>query len=102
MTTDNGPAYTGKRFGRLPRRLRIRHLRTRPYTPCTNGKAECFIQTLLRGWAYRYCYATSRQRNAECLIGRDTTTSSAAFGHRERLPASRLGLLVNNVSRNYN
>jgi transposase InsO family protein len=43
---------------------RLRHLRTRPYTPRTNGKAERFIQTLLREWAYVQAYPTSRDRTA--------------------------------------
>lgn len=48
IMTDNGSAYRSKRFAKLLRRLKIRHLRTRPYTPRTNGKAERFIQTHLR------------------------------------------------------
>jgi transposase InsO family protein len=47
--TDNAFAYCGRAVAALCARLRIRHLRTRPYTPRTNGKAERFIQTLLRG-----------------------------------------------------
>jgi transposase InsO family protein len=50
------------RFARLCRSLGVRHLRTRPYTPRTNGKAERFIQTLLREWAYRRAYPSSRHR----------------------------------------
>ena len=53
---DNGSAYRSKKFAQLLRRLKIRHLRTRPYTPRTNGKAERYIQTLLREWAYAYAY----------------------------------------------
>lgn len=51
VMTDNGSAYRSNKFAKLLRRLKIKHLRTRPYTPRTNGKAECFIQTLLREWA---------------------------------------------------
>ena len=51
IMTDNGSAYRSKKFAKLLRRLKIRHRRTRPYTPRTNGKAEWFIQTLLREWA---------------------------------------------------
>ncbi len=50
VMTDNGSAYKSRRFAKLLRRLGIRHIRTRPYTPRTNGKAERFIQTLLREW----------------------------------------------------
>jgi len=62
VMTDNGSAYRSRAFAALCERRGLRHLRTRPYTPCTNGKAERFIQTLLREWAYRRAYATSRRR----------------------------------------
>ena len=64
LLTDNGACYRSRRFQRLCRRLRIRHIRTRPYTPRTNGKAERFIQTALREWAYARSYASSEQRRA--------------------------------------
>jgi transposase InsO family protein len=62
IMTDNGSCYISHRFAAACRKLGLRHLRTRPYRPCTNGKAERFIQTLLRGWAYRRAYPTSAQR----------------------------------------
>jgi len=62
VLTDNGSAYRSARFAQLCRSGNLRHLRTRPYTPRTNGKAERFIQTLLREWAYRRAYPSSRQR----------------------------------------
>ncbi|MGZ3472765.1 MAG: IS481 family transposase [Isosphaeraceae bacterium] len=62
IMTDNGSCYRSGQFASTCRRLRLRHLRTRPYRPCTNGKAERFIQTLLRGWAYHRPYPTSAQR----------------------------------------
>ncbi len=62
VLTDNGSGYVSDRFARLCRSTGVRHLRTRPYTPRTNGKAERFIQTLLREWAYRRAYSTSRHR----------------------------------------
>ena len=62
VMTDNGSAYVSRRFRQACARLGIRHLRTRPYRPETNGKAERFIQTLIRGWAYRRPYRTSHQR----------------------------------------
>jgi transposase InsO family protein len=62
IMTDNGSCYRSHRFASACRRLGLRHLRTRPYRPCTNGKAERFIQTLLRGWAYRRPYPTSAHR----------------------------------------
>jgi len=62
VLTDNGNGYVSDRFARLCRSAGLDHRRTRPYTPRTNGKAERFIQTLLREWAYRRPYATSAQR----------------------------------------
>ena len=62
VMSDNGSCYVSHRFQKLCHKLQLRHLRTRPYRPCTNGKAERFIQTLLREWAYRRPYATSVQR----------------------------------------
>jgi transposase InsO family protein len=62
LLTDNGNGYVAERFARLCRSAGLRHRRTRPYTPRTNGKAERFIQTLLREWAYRRPYLTSAER----------------------------------------
>ena len=56
MLTDNGSCYRGAVHALACRRLGIRHLRTRPYRPQTNGKAERFIRTLLDGWAYGAIY----------------------------------------------
>ncbi len=65
VMTDNGSGYVAKSFRRLLARLRIRHLRTRPYTPKTNGKAERFIQTLMREWAYAIPYRSSDARTKD-------------------------------------
>lgn len=65
VMTDNGSAYRSGRFAKALRLLAIRHIFTRPYTPKTNGKAERFIQTLLREWAYGLGYPTSNARNAD-------------------------------------
>lgn len=62
LLTDNGSCYVARRFRQACKRQGIRHLRTRPYRPETNGKAERFIGTLLGGWAYRRPYRTSNQR----------------------------------------
>lgn len=62
VMTDNGPAYLSQIFRLACRRLGCRHLRTRPYRPRTNGKAERFIQTLLREWAYARPYTHSWKR----------------------------------------
>ena len=65
VMTDNGSCYISKDFAQACRNLKIRHIRTKPYTPKTNGKAERFIQTALREWAYARAYQTSDQRGAE-------------------------------------
>src|SRR6185436_11769499 len=62
VMTDNGSAFLAKEFAATCEKLRVRHKRTRPYTPRTNGKAERFIQTLLREWAYRFSYESSQER----------------------------------------
>lgn len=62
LLTDNRACYRSRRFRRLCKRLGIRHKRTRPYTPRTNGKAERWIQTALREWAYAQAYQSSEHR----------------------------------------
>jgi transposase InsO family protein len=64
VMTDNGCGYVSKAFRGTCAELGVRHLRTRPYTPKTNGKAERFVQTSLREWAYARPYASSTQREA--------------------------------------
>lgn len=63
VMTDNGSAYRSKLFACALQRAGIRHVRTRPYTPRTNGKAERLIQISLREWAYARPYPTSDIRN---------------------------------------
>jgi transposase InsO family protein len=62
LLTDNGTGYRSHRFRDACQGSRLRHLRTKPRTPQTNGKAERFIQTLLREWAYGRTYASSQAR----------------------------------------
>jgi hypothetical protein len=62
VMTDNGPGYRSRLFNRTCRRLNIRHIYTKPYTPQTNGKAERFIRTLKERWAYRCSYQNSARR----------------------------------------
>jgi transposase InsO family protein len=64
VMTDNGSAYRSAVHAFACRALGLRHLRTRPYRPRTNGKAERFIRTLLAGWAYGAIYGSSRERTA--------------------------------------
>jgi transposase InsO family protein len=63
VMTDNGSAYRSKLFAKTLQHAGARHVRTRPYTPRTNGKAERFIQTSLREWAYAKPYACSAERS---------------------------------------
>jgi transposase InsO family protein len=64
VMTDNGSAYRSAIHALCCRMLRLRHLRTRPYRPQTNGKAERFIRTMLAEWAYGAIYRSSRERTA--------------------------------------
>jgi transposase InsO family protein len=64
VMSDNGSGYVARVFRRAAEQLAVRHLRTRPYTPRTNGKAERLIQTLLREWAYATSYLDSPRRTA--------------------------------------
>jgi transposase InsO family protein len=62
VMTDNAWIFKSRPFRLVCQQFGLRHLRTRPYTPRTNGKAERFIQTLLREWAYRFAYRSSAER----------------------------------------
>jgi transposase InsO family protein len=61
--SDNGPAYVSRSFAKACKALGLKHIRTRPYTPRTNCKAERFIQTLCREWAYGMPFQNSEERN---------------------------------------
>jgi transposase InsO family protein len=63
VMSDNGSAYRSRDFAKLLADAGVKHIRTRPYTPRTNGKAERFIQTSLREWAYANAYASSAERD---------------------------------------
>jgi transposase InsO family protein len=99
VLTDNGSAYLSKRFGSACRRLRIKHSRTRAYRPQTNGKAERFIQTLLREWAYARSYANDRERAKAWLPWLHHYNWHRPHGSLNyQPPARRLGLSLNNLS----
>ena len=65
VMSDTGSGYVSRRFRAACPELSLRHLRTRPYTPRTNGTAERFIQTLLREWAYTVPYPSSQRRTRQ-------------------------------------
>ena len=76
VMTDNGNCYRSQVFGQACANHGLRHLRTRPYTPRTNGKAERFIQTSLREWAYAQPYVSSQQRCAALTAWLDRYNSA--------------------------
>ena len=91
LMTDNGSAYRSAVHALACRRLRIRHIRTRPYRPQTNGKAERFIRTMLREWAYAAVYGRSPDRAAALsgwLERYNYRRRHGALGHRP--PIARL------------
>jgi len=98
VMTDNGSCYRSDDFRKACSDLGLKHIRTKPYTPKTNGKAERFIQTALREWAYARPYPTSNQRTAEL-----TTWLHRYNWHRPhggikcQTPISRLDLSEDNL-----
>jgi transposase InsO family protein len=91
LITDNGAPYRSTIHAIACRTLRIRHIRTRPYRPQTNGKAERFIRTLLDGWAYGAIYRSSTERNAALagyLDWYNTRRPHGALNHKP--PITRL------------
>jgi transposase InsO family protein len=99
VMTDNGSPYRSHLHAQVCRQLGLRHLRTQPYRPRTNGKAERFIQTMLREWAYGQVFQTSAHRNAALqpwLIHYNFTRPHGALSHKP--PGTRL----TNLPRNYN
>lgn len=100
VMTDNGSCYRSRAFAKACKRLDLKHIRTKPYTPKTNGKAERFIQTSLREWAYACAYNTSDERAAELpnwLHRYNWHRPHGSIGSKP--PISRLGLSENNVLR---
>ena len=100
VMTDNGSCYKSLAFRRLCKRLGLKHIRTKPYTPKTNGKAERFIQTCLREWAYAQAYHHSRQRTEQLpywLHRYNWHRPHTGIG--AKTPISRLGLSGDNLLR---
>jgi transposase InsO family protein len=100
VMTDNGSCYKSFAFRTACKRLGLKHIRTKPYTPRTNGKAERFIQSSLREWAYAQAYQNSAERKAELpswLHRYNWHRPHAGIGNMT--PISRLGLTEDNVLR---
>src|SRR5258708_21275779 len=98
--TDTGSCYRSKTFRKACQKLGLRHIFTKPYTPKTNGKAERFIQTALREWAYARAYDQSDQQTAE--LPRWLHRYNWHRPHGSLLgkpPISRLGLTADNLLR---
>jgi transposase InsO family protein len=96
LITDNGSAYRSTVHAIACRAMGIRHLRTRPYRPQTNGKAERFIRTLLGGWAYGALYRNSTERTAALDAWLDYYNHQrrhSALGHKP--PITRLNERTN-------
>ncbi|MEZ5063054.1 MAG: IS481 family transposase [Solirubrobacterales bacterium] len=97
LMTDNGSAYRSALHATACRRLGIKHIRTRPYRPQTNGKAERFIRTMLREWTYAAVFGSSAERAAALSgwLGRyNSSRRHGALGHRP--PIERLRELTGN------
>lgn len=100
VMTDNGSCYRSGAFAKACRRFHLKHIRTKPYTPRTNGKAERFIQTSLREWAYARAYLNSKQRANELpffMHRYNWHRPHASIGAKP--PISRLGLTEDNLLR---
>jgi transposase InsO family protein len=98
VMTDNGNPYRSALHAIACRALKLKHLRTRPYRPRTNGKAERFIKTLLAGWAYAAIYRNSSERQAALSSWVDwynTRRPHGSLSHRP--PIARLNELNNLV-----
>jgi transposase InsO family protein len=100
VMTDNGACYKSHAFRDACKRLGLKHIRTKPYTPRTNGKAERFIQSSLREWAYARAYQNSGQRAEQLPYWlHHYNWHRPHAGIKGKTPISRSGLDVNNVMR---
>lgn len=102
VMTDNGPGYTSIAHAIACRALGIRHLRTRPFRPRTNGKAERFIRTMLGGWAYGAIYRDSAQRTAALSGWLDFYNWRRPHGSLSHKPPGARLAELNNVAGSYN
>jgi len=100
VMTDNGSCYRSFDFRDACCDLRLKHIRTKPYTPKTNGKAERFIQTALREWAYAQAYPTSQRRAEELPFWLHRYNWHRPHGGiKSQTPISRLALSTDNLLR---
>ena len=100
VMTDNGSCYISHAFRDACAELGLKHIKTKPYTPKTNGKAERFIQTALREWAYAKAYPSSNDRAVELPVWLHRYNWHRPHGGiRSQTPISRLGLDQDNLLR---
>lgn len=100
VMTDNGSCYRSKAFRKARSGLGLKHIFTKPYTPKTNGKAERFVQTTLREWAYAQAYPSSDHRAAELPVWLHRYNWHRPHGGiKSQTPISRLGLDQHNLLR---
>ena len=100
VMTDNGSCYRSKAFRKACADLSLKHIKTKPYTPKTNGKAERFIQTALREWAYAQAYPSSAHRAVELPLWLHRYNWHRPHGGiKSQTPISRLGLDRDNLLR---
>jgi len=100
VMTDNGACYRAFDFRNACRDLCLRHIRTKPYTPKTNGKAERFIQTALREWVYAKAYTHSDRRTEELPSWLHRYNWHRPHGSlKAKTPISKLGLTEDNLLR---
>ena len=99
VMTDNGSCYRSKTFREACQRLGLRQIFTRPYTPKTNGKAERFIQTALREWAYAHAYHNSQHDPPSCHWVHRYNWHRPHGSLKAKTPISRLGLSEDNLLR---
>ena len=98
VMTDNGSCYRSKAFAKTCRQFGIKHIMTKPYTPQTNGKAERFIQSALREWAYGTAFEHSDQRRAALPMWLHRYNWHRPHASLDKkTPISRLGLTRDNV-----
>jgi transposase InsO family protein len=102
LMTDNGPAYRSIAHALACKALGIRHIRTRPYRPRTNGKAERFIRTMLGGWAYGAIYRDSAQRTAALSGWLELYNWRRPHGSLSHKPPGTRLAELNNVAGTYN
>ena len=100
VMTDNGSCYLSRAFGQACNKPGLKHIKTKPYTPKTNGNAERFIQTSLREWAYARAYDSSDERTAELPRWLHSYNWHRPHGRiGSKPPITRLALDRNNLLR---